>query len=73
MGNLKIIKKIKCFFVKYVFYFTSEVDNNYISFVASYSTKTFEYPLYIIVCYAVLTGIAECGKFKHQYLQQLEL
>ena len=48
------------FFVKYVFFFTLEVDNNYISFVASplmkykycllqtYLTKTFEYPLYIL-------------------------
>ena len=32
------------FFVKYVFYFTSEVDNIYISWVA---TKTFEYPLFL--------------------------
>ena len=28
-------KKIQMLFVKYVFYFTREVDNNYISFVAS--------------------------------------
>ena len=35
--TLKIVynkKKIQMFFVKYVFYFTQEVDNNYISFVA---------------------------------------
>ena len=35
MGNVDNKKKIQVFFVIYVFYFTREVDNNYISFVAS--------------------------------------
>ena len=45
---LYIIKRIFKFFVKYVFYFTREVKNMYISFVASPLMKYKYFPLHSV-------------------------